>query len=162
MAFPKNGVIKAPNIVPSAFGLLAVVDPVTDPNEDHWIRGFSQEWETDLYALYNVDDKDLYETQIAGAGDVNYYDEIKPFFIEVQEDRSTLGFLGIDRIERIKRQLEATSQRAVEEELWDGAIRISAGHGNKALTSVGVSVVDGTGLSSRRALAALEHGIARW
>jgi hypothetical protein len=161
MAFPKNGVIEAPKIVPSAFGLLAVVDAVTDPNEAHWVRGFSQEWETDLYALYNVDDTNAHETQIAGAGDVNYYDEIKPFFIEVQEDRSTLGFLGIDRIERIKRQLDATSQRAIEEELWDGAIRIATSHTNRALTSSSVTVVDGSGLSSKRALAVLEHGIAR-
>lgn len=160
MAFPKNGVIEAPVIVPSAFGLLAVVKPETE-TEAKWIRGFSQEWETDLYALYNVDDTDANETQIAGAGDVNYYDEIKPFFIEVQEDRSTLGFLGIDRIARIKRQIDATSQRAIEEELWDGAIRIASSHGNRALTSSSVTVVDGSGLSSKRALAALEHGIAR-
>ena len=160
MAFPKNGVIAAPKIVPSAFGLLAVVDVENSANEDHWIRGFSQEWETDLYALYNVDDTDGHETQIAGAGDVNYYDEIKPFFIEVQEDRSTLGFLGIDRIARISRQLEATTQRAIEEELWDGVIRLTSGHANRALVSSTVSIVDGEGLSAKRALAALEQGIA--
>lgn len=159
MAFPKNGVIEAPKIVPSAFGLLAVVDEAVAP-EDKWVRGFSQEWETDLYALYNVDDTNSNETQIAGAGNVNYYDEIKPFFIEVQEDRSTLGFLGIDRVARIKRQLEATSQRAVEEELWDGAIRIATGHANRALVSSTVTVVDGEGMSAKRALAAIEQGIA--
>jgi hypothetical protein len=161
MAFPKNGVIAAPKIVPSAFGLLAVVDVENSADEDHWIRGFSQEWETDLYALYNVDETNSHETQIAGAGNVNYYDEIKPFFIEVQEDRSTLGFLGIDRIARISRQLEATSQRAIEEELWDGAIRITSGHANRALVSSALTVVDGEGLSAKRSLAALEHGIAQ-
>jgi hypothetical protein len=160
MAFPRNGVVEAPKIVPSAFGLLAVVEPITGP-EDKWVRGFSQEWETDLYALYNVDDTDSNETQIAGDTTVNYYDEIKPFFIEVQEDRSTLGFLGIDRIARIKRQCEYASQRAVEEELWDGAIRIATSHDNKALVSPTVTVLDGTGLSAKRALAILEHGIAR-
>jgi hypothetical protein len=161
MALPRNGVIPAPKIIPSAFGLLAVVDPEDSSVEDRWIRGFSQEWETDLYSLYIVDDTNSNETQIAGAGNVNYYDEIKPFFIEVQEDRSTFGFLGIDRIERIKRQLDATTQRAIEEELWDGAIRISTTHANRSLVSSGVTVLDGTGLSSRRALAVLEHGIAR-
>jgi hypothetical protein len=69
--------------------------------------------------------------------------------------------MGIDRIARIKRQLEATTQRAIEEELADGAIRIATGHGNRALNSTGVTVLDGAGLSSRRALAVLEHGIAR-
>jgi hypothetical protein len=161
MAFPKNGVVEAPKIVPSAFGLLAVVDAVTDPNEDHWVRGFSQEWETDLYALYNVDDTNANETQIAGAGSVNYYDEIKPFFIEVQEDRSALGFRGIDRVARIKRQLEATTQRAIEQELWDGAIRKATSHPNKALTSTGVVVLNGgTAVSAKRALSILEQGIA--
>ena len=159
MALPNNGVIEAPKIVPSAFGLLAVVDSTT-AEENRWIRGFSQEWETDLYALYNVDDTDGTEIQLAGAGNVNYYDEIKPFFVEVQEDRSTFAFLGLDRLERIKRQCDAATQRAVEEELWDGAIRIGESHGNRALVSSGVSVLDGTGLSAKRALAVLEHGIA--
>lgn len=161
MAFPRNGVVEAPKIVPSAFGLLAVVDVENSANEDHWVRGFSQEWETDLYALYNVDDTNANETQIAGAGNVNYYDEIKPFFIEVQEDRSALGFLGIDRVARIKRQLEATTQRAIEEELWDGAIRKATSHANRALTSNSVTVLNsGTALSPKRALALLEHHIA--
>jgi hypothetical protein len=161
MAFPRNGVIAAPKIIPSAFGLLAVVDVENSVDEDHWIRGFSQEWETDLYALYNVDDTNGNETQIAGAGSVNYYDEIKPFFIEVQEDRSTLGFLGIDRVERIKRQLDATTQRAIEEELWDGAVRKASGHANRALTSDSVTILNsGNALSAKRALALLEHHIA--
>lgn len=160
MALPKNGVITAPKIVPSAFGLLAVVDEQT-ADEDRWIRGFSQEWETDLYHLYNVDDTNAHETLLAGAGNVNYYDEIKPFFVEVQEDRSTFAFLGLDRLERLKRQCDAATQRAAEEELWDGAIRLSSGHNNRALTSPEVLVLNGTGLSSRRALSILEHGIAR-
>jgi hypothetical protein len=159
VALPKNGVIDAPKIVPSAFGLLAVVDE-TSADEDRWVRGFSQEWETDLYGLYNVDDTNVDEIQLAGAGNVNYYDEIKPFFVEVQEDRSTFAFLGIDRLERIKRQCDAATQRAVEQELWDGAVRIGQSHTNRALVSSGLTVVDGTGLSAKRALAALEHGIA--
>jgi hypothetical protein len=159
VALPKNGVITAPKIVPSAFGLLAVVDEQT-ADEDRWIRGFSQEWETDLFGLYNVDDTNVAEIHLAGAGNVNYYDEIKPFFVEVQEDRSTFAFLGLDRLERLKRQCDAATQRAVEQELWDGAVRIGQGHSNRALTSTGVTVVDGTGLSAKRALAALEHGIA--
>lgn len=161
MVFPNNGVVEAPKIIPSAFGLLAVVDVENSANEDRWVRGFSQEWESDLYALKINDDTDLNETQIAGAGSVNYYNKIDPFFVEVQETRSTLGFLSIDRIARIKRQVEAASQRAIEEELWDGAVRINTGHDNRALTSYGCEIVDGSGLSAKRALAVLEHGIAR-
>jgi len=160
VALPKNGVITAPKIVPSAFGLLAVVDETTG-DEDRWIRGFSQEWETDLYGLYNVDDTNADETLLAGNGDVTYYDEIKPFFVEVQEDRSTFAFLGLDRLERLKRQCEAATQRAVEQELWDGAIRKAAGHANRALTSDSVTVLNGgAAVSPKRALAILEQGIA--
>lgn len=161
MAFPKNGVIEAPKIVPSAFGLLAVVKPKNEPDEDRWIRGFSQEWETDLYYLKNVDDTNLNETTLAGDATVHYYDKIDPFFIEVQETRSTLGFLAIDRIARLERQIDAASQRAIEEELWDGAIRIATSHDNRALTSYGCEIADGSGLSAKRALAVLEHSIAR-
>lgn len=160
MAFPRNGVVEAPKIVPSAFGLLAVVKPENSADEDMWIRGFSQEWETEIYVAYNVDDTDALEIGVAGVESVNYYDEIKPFFVEIQEDRSTLGFLGLDRLERIKRQCDAITQRAVELELWDGGIRLGQSHGNRALVSSGVSVLDGTGLSAKRALAILEHGIA--
>jgi hypothetical protein len=160
MALPKNGVIEAPKIVPSAFGLLAVVEEQT-AEEDRWIRGFSQEWETDLYGLYNVDDTNAEETQIAGTGNVNYYDEIKPFFVEVQEDRSTFAFLSIDRLARIKRQCDAATQRAVEQELWDGAIRKAAGHTNRALTSNTATILNsGAAVSPKRALAILEQGIA--
>jgi hypothetical protein len=160
VALPKNGVIEAPKIVPSAFGLLAVVDTQT-ADEDRWIRGFSQEWETDLYGLYNVDDTNADETLIAGNGNVTYYDEIKPFFVEVQEDRSTFAFLGLDRLERLKRQCDAATQRAVEQELWDGAIRKAAGHTNRALTSNTVTILNsGTAVSPKRALAILEQGIA--
>jgi hypothetical protein len=123
MAFPKNGVVEAPKIVPSAFGLLAVVKPENSADEDLWIRGFSQEWETELYSATNWDDTDTTSAVVVSAGVPNYYDEIKPFFIEAEEYRSTLGFLGIDRIERLKRQLEGVTQHAIEVELWDGAIR---------------------------------------
>ena len=160
MAFPKNGVVAAPKIVPSAFGLLAVVKPENSADEDHWIRGFSQEWETELYSATNWDDTDSTNGQIVAAAVPNYYDEIKPWFIEAEEYRSTLGFLGLDRIERLKRQLEGVTQHAMEVELWDGAIRKGESHDNKALSAASATVLNsGTALSPRRALALLEHRI---
>lgn len=160
MAFPKNGVVAAPKIVPSAFGLLAVVKPENSADEDQWIRGFSQEWETELYSATNWDDTDSTNGQIVAAAVPNYYDEIKPWFIEAEEYRSTLGFLGLDRIERLKRQLEGVTQHAMEVELWDGAIRKGESHDNKALSAASATVLNsGTALSPRRALALLEHRI---
>jgi hypothetical protein len=159
MAFPKNGVVEAPKIVPSAFGLLAVVKPENSADEDQWIRGFSQEYETELYAAKNWDDTDTTSSVVVTAGVPNYFTKIDPFFVEVEELRSGLGFLGLDRIARIKRQLEGVTQDAMEKELWDGDIRIGENHPNRGLVSSGVTVLDGAGVSSKRALAILEHGI---
>ncbi len=162
MAFPRNGVVAAPKIVPSAFGLLAVVKPENSADEDMWIRGFSQEWETELYSATNWDDTDSTSGQVVAAAVPNYYDEIKPWFIEAEEYRSTLGFLGLDRIERLKRQLEGVTQHAMEVELWDGAVRKGESHDNKALSASTATILNsGTALSPRRALALLEHEIGQ-
>jgi hypothetical protein len=162
MAFPKNGVVEAPEIVPSAFGLLAVVKPENSNDEDQWIRGFSQEWETTLYSATNWDDTDSTDGEVVVAGTPTYYTEIKPWFIEAEELRSGLGFLGIDRIARLKRQLEGVTQHAMEVELWDGAVRKGETHANKALSDVSATVLNsGTALSPRRALALLEHSIGQ-
>jgi hypothetical protein len=157
MAFTKNGVVTAPKIVPSALGLLAAFKPENAPSEDQWVRGFSQEWEGTVQYLTNWDDTDTTSDVLVNDATVNYYDEIKPFFIEVDETRSTLGFLGIDRMERIKNQLEAVTQKAMEVELWDGTIRKGENHDNKALSDASATVLNsGTALSPRRALALLE------
>ena len=72
-----------------------------------------------------------------------------------------MGFNGLDRIERIKRQLEGVTQHAMELELWDGAIRIGESHDNLALVSGATVLSSGTALSARRALALLEHQIGQ-
>jgi len=160
MAFTKTGVVTAPKIVPSAFGLLAVVKPENGPDEDQWVRGFSQEWETTLYSATNWDDTDSTDGEVVAAGAPTYFTEIKPWFIEAEELRSTLGFTGLDRIERLKRQLEGVTQHAMEVELWDGAIRKGETHANVALSDDSATVLNsGTALSPRRALALLEHHI---
>jgi hypothetical protein len=158
MAF--TGVFTAPKINPSDFGLLAVVKPENGPDEDKWIRGFSQEWETTIQYLSNWDDTDTTQGVIVNNATVNYYDEIKPFFVEVDETRSTLGFLGIDRIARITRQIEGMTQKAMEAELWDGDVRKGETHDNKALSASTASILNsGTALAAAKALAALEFEI---
>jgi hypothetical protein len=125
-----------------------------------WIRGFSQEWETTATSLKNWDDTDSTNSELILNGVINYYDEIKPFFIEIDETRSTLGFLGIDRIERLKRQIEGATQHAMEHELWNGTVREGESHDNRSLTSASATILNsGTALSARRALALLEHSI---
>jgi hypothetical protein len=78
-------------------------------------------------------------------------------FIEVEENISTLGFLGLDRFDRITRQIEGMSQKAMETELWDGVIRKGESHDNLSLSDASATVLNsGTALNVRRALALLE------
>jgi hypothetical protein len=161
MAFTKTGVVTAPKIVPSAFGLLAVIKPENGPSEDQWVRGFSQEWETEVSNFVNWDDTDSTVDVYAERSTPVRHGRIKPFFIEATEDVSTLGFLGIDRIARITRQIEAGSQKAIERELWDGVIRKGESHDNVSLSDASAAILGGgTAYSAKRALAILEQGIA--
>lgn len=160
MAF--TGVFNAPLIQPSAFGLLAVVKPENAPDEDKWVRGFAQEWETTTQYLSNWDATDTTQETIVNNATIKYYTEIDPFFVEIDETLSTFSFLGIDRIQRISRQLEGMTQKAMEAELWDGAIRKGESHSNLALSASTATLVNsGTALSPRRAIALLEHEIGQ-
>lgn len=159
MAF--RGVFDAPKIMPSEFGLFTVAKPDTRTNEDQWIRGFSQEWDTDLYSAKNWDDTDTTSATIASNATPTRYTEIKPFFIEAEDYRSTLGFPGLDYVARVKRQLEGVTQKAVERELWDGAVRKGETHENKALSASTATLINGTtALSVARALALLDFELA--
>ena len=158
MAF--RGVFEAPKIAPSAFGLFDLAKPEAGPKEDQWTRGFSQEWNTQYYSAKNIDDTDTTLITVASNATPTRYDEIKPFFIEVEDYRSTLGLLVPDPIEKIKKQLEGITQHAIEKELWDGGVRIGETHANRALVSPEASILNGgTALSPRRALALLEYQI---
>lgn len=159
MAF--RGIFDAPKIVPSEFGLFTVAKPDTRTNEDQWIRGFSQEWDTDLYSAKNWDDTDTTSATIASDATPTRYTEIKPFFIEAEDFRSTLGFPGLDYVARVKRQLEGVTQKALERELWDGAIRKGESHENKSLSASTATLINGTtALSVARALALLDFELA--
>jgi hypothetical protein len=161
MAF--TGVFEAPLIQPSAFGLLAVVKPENAPDEDKWVRGFSQEWETTTQYLSNWDATDTTQEAIVNGATVKYYTEINPFFVEIDETLSTLSFLSVDRIQRITRQLDGMTQKAMEVELWDGEIRKGESHLNVALSDGSATVLNsGTALSAKRAIALLEHEIGQY
>jgi len=158
MAF--KGVFEAPMVMGAGFGLLGCVKPDTKSNEDQWVRGFSQYWDSGVYSAKNWDDTDTTSYTIASNATPTRYDEIKPFFIEVEDYRSTLGLLGVDHIERIKLQADCITQKALEKELWDGVIRIGESHSNRALVDPAATILNsGTALSARRALALLEQTI---
>jgi hypothetical protein len=156
-----TGVFEAPKILPSEFGLFTVAKPDTSANEDQWVRGFSQEWDTDLYSAKNYDDTDNTSDTVASNATPTRYTEIKPFFIEAEDYRSGLGMAGFDYIARVKRQLDGVTQKAIEQELWDGAIRKGESHANKALSDATATLVNGTtALSVARALALLDYTMA--
>ena len=156
-----TGIFEAPKILPSEFGLFTVAKPDASANEDQWIRGFSQEWDTGIYSAKNYDDTNNTSDTVASSATPVRYDEIKPFFIEAEDYRSGLGMAEFDYIARVKRQLEGVTQKAVEQELWDGAIRKGETHSNKALSDASATLVNGTtALSVARALALLDFQMA--
>lgn len=157
MAFPRNGVVEAPKIIPADYGLFAVAKPEDSSNEDRWIRGFAQEWQTSLYSAKLWDSTDTTSDSVASDSTPTYYTEIDPFFIEVEEVISTFGFRGLDRIQRIKNQIEGVTQKSVEQELWEGGIRQTENHDNLALSSASATILNsGTALNAARALALLD------
>jgi hypothetical protein len=162
MAFPKNGVVVAPAIDPADYGLFSVAKPAptTLPDEDRWIRTFAQEWDTSVYSAKNWDDTDTTSSTIATDSTPTRHTQIKPFFIEVEEYISTFGYTALDRFERISRQIEGITQKAVEQELWDGVVREGESHDNIALSAASATILNsGTAMSAAKALALLDFKI---
>jgi len=161
MAF--TGILKAPKIVPSAFGLFVVAKPNSPVTEDQWVRGFSQEWETRPNYGRNWDETSSTSEVLFSDASSPLFAEIKPFFIEVEDQRSTFSLVGEDRFARVLRQLEGISQHACEVEFWDGAIAQGESLSNPYLTKASsvTTLNSGTALSPRRAVALLEHYIGQ-
>jgi len=158
MAF--KGVFEAPMVMGAGFGLLACVKPDTKSNEDQWVRGFSQYWDSGVYSAKNFSTDNATSYTIASNATPARFLEVNPFFIEVEDYRSTLGLLGVDHIERIKRQADCITQKALEAELWTGTVRLNQSHANRALIDPAATILNsGTALNARRALALLEQTI---
>ena len=163
MAF--NGVFEAPDINVSMFGLFALTQPQTfsasSDVDDKWVRGFNQEWDTRPNFVRNWDETSNTNVVIKSDNAAPRFAYLKPFFVEVEDFASTLGILGVDRFERVTRQLEASTQKAVERELWEGEIAQGESLDNPYLRSntTATTLNSGTALSPKRALAALEFEI---
>jgi hypothetical protein len=167
MAF--NGVHPALPLEPTQFGLFAAVPPITHGARDYderWERGYAQLLESSPYALRNWDitsntDDTIHGPDSGARGADRYLAQVRPFFIEVEDDASTLGLVAEDRFARVVRQLEAGTQKAVEKELWEGTIAQGESLDNPYLTKASTVTVlnSGTALSPKRALALLEHYI---
>jgi hypothetical protein len=86
------------------------------------------------------------------------YRELKPIFIEVEDQHSTFSATGEDRFARVLRQLEGVSQKALEYELWNGEIALAESLPNLFLTKSTCTVIaNGTAFSPVRGMSLLEH-----
>jgi hypothetical protein len=180
MAF--DGAFGAPAIVPSGFGLFSIFPPTNPTSGEKWVRGFDQWWDTTPSYVRVLDAN--YTSYVVATVDSNptvpLYSRHIPFFIEVQDDRSTLGLLGEERMARVLRQLEGCSQKACELELWDGAIALQGSStdlvnpylskgttliilpGRTSAGAVADPTSDGAAISVKHGISVLEHQIGQY
>jgi hypothetical protein len=138
MAF--RGIYKAPELVPSPVGLFSVARVMSHTAREYderWVRGFAYEFDSQATVrILTVNDDVVTNGELSDPANTaaNQYGDYYPFFIEVEDLRSTFGLPGEDRIATVINQLEAASQKAVERELWDGLAAQAASNGNSYLT----------------------------
>lgn len=156
-----RGVIDAPPIEPIEFGLFAYAKPnehISNSEKEEWVRGFYQMYDTLPNYVRNWDETSNTSYVVSDDPASALYRELKPIFIEVEDFRSTFDLPIEVKFERVLKQLEAVSQKALEYELWNGEIAQAEGLPNMYLTQPGVTVIaDGTAVTARRALSLLEH-----
>jgi len=164
-----RGVVSALELNPYPYGLFSVVPPekhTARAYDERWVRGFSQLLDSRPTAIRNWDvTSDTSHVVYSHTLDndvARYIDNITPFFIETEDYASTLGVNGEDRFARVIRQLEASSQKAVEAELWLGTIAQGESLNNPYLCKAGTATVLGSGaaLDAKLALSLLEQYIA--
>lgn len=167
-----KGILPAPQIVPLQFGLFSAFDPIlhTDSDVDsRWIRGFQVDYETTPSYVRNWDDLGT-ASDVAISNDGRLvgnqpkYIEVDTWFIEVEDNFGVLGAMGLDRFERVKRQLEAVTQKMLEREFSEGRIIRAKGYLNPYLTKGSTVTVlnSGTALAAPRSIALLERGISNF
>lgn len=165
MAF--RGIYKAPELVPSPVGLFSVARVISHTAREYderWVRGFSYEFDSQATVrILTVNDDVVSNGTLSDPANTpdNNYRDYSPFFIEVEDLKSTFGLTGEDRIAIVLNQLEAASQKAVERELWDGLAARAATNGNSYLTeAASVTEVLNGAHNASEALYLLEGALA--
>lgn len=163
MAF--RGAFPPPELTPTSCGLLSVarVEKYSGREYDErWIRGFDYEFDTlpTVRLLTTNDDSVTNGTLYDGTRSERYKTYI-PFYIEVEDFRSTFDLPGEDRFKRVKKQLEAATQKAVEVELWDGRAALADVNANLFLSKASAATEAASGAYPPAiGLAYLEEAIA--
>jgi len=165
MAF--RGIYKAPELVPSPVGLFSVARVMTHTAREYderWVRGLAYEFDSfATIRLLTVNDDVVSNGELSDPANIpdNNYRDYYPFFIEVEDQRSTFGLPGEDRFALVIKQLEAASQKACERELWDGLAARAATNGNSYLTeAASVTEVLNGAHNASEALYLLEGALA--
>lgn len=139
MAF--RGYFSPPELTPASCGLLSVAHVENHTGREYderWIRGFDYEFDTlPTVRLLTTDDDVVANGTLYDGTQSDRYLSYDPFFVEVEDFRSTFDVLGEDRFKRVKKQLEAATQKAVENELWDGKAATAATNSNIFLSKTG-------------------------
>jgi hypothetical protein len=163
MAF--RGIYSAPKLTPMEFGLFSAAKPEITGTSDidaRWVRGFEVDLESRPNYVRSWSENSATSDVVYSDPNAPYYLEIKPWFIEVEDHATTMGLLGLNRFERVLRQLEGVTQRTVEREFWEGNIAQGEGLSNPYLRNADTVTIlnGGNALPPHHAIAYLERAIS--
>lgn len=166
-----RGVFTAHPLVPAQYGILSVARlteflaerELTDVDtQERWLRGYSHFFETRPTINLLADDGSISHV-IANNDGAKRYIDVKPFFIETVDYASTFGIFGEDRYERVRHQLEAGTQKAVEHEFYHGYSARVDGNDNQYLTKASTATIITPGVvkQMQEGLGYLEYALAQ-
>jgi hypothetical protein len=163
MAF--KGYFPPPELTPADCGLLSVATVETHSGREYderWVRGFDYEFDTlPTVRLLTTNDETVTGGELYDGTRSDRYNTYIPFFVEVEDFRSTFDLPGEDRFKRVKKQIEAATQKAVEVEMWDGKTALGDGNDNVFLSKSATATIAETGaFAPHIALMYLEEAIA--
>jgi hypothetical protein len=163
MAF--KGYFSPPELTPASSGLLSVASVESHSGRSHderWIRGFDYEFDSlPTVQLLTTNDETVTGGILYDGTRSDRYKTYIPFFIDVEDFRSTFDLPGEDRFKRVKKQLEAATQKALEVELWDGRAALGDSNANLFLSKSGEATIAESGdFPAAIALAYLEQAIS--
>lgn len=163
MAF--RGYFPPAELTPASSGLLSVATVETHSGREYderWVRGFDYEFDTlPTVRLLTTNDDVVTNGELYDGTRSDRYNTYIPFFVEVEDFRSAFDLPGEDRFKRVKKQLEAATQKAVEVELWDGRAALGDANDNLFLSKASTASLAASGaFAPHIALMYLEEAIA--
>ncbi len=155
-------VVDAPPVVPAKYGLLSIGDPVAISGTA-WEGGYTYEsisCRTGVYLSDMCAEAPGRVTVVAPK--VCNVPEIRPVTVEFEDYTSTFGNTNQDRVAKALEAAELCTQKALEFELWEGRLGVSAGFTNKRLASpTAINVTPGAApIKVKYGLALLEQALS--